>query len=72
MDSNYQNTEERLISPKELALRWDCSRTSAQRIAGRAGIPKIMLGEGRNGMVRYSLTEVMNYEQSRKIEHPYV
>ena len=54
-----------LISPRELALRWDCSRTSAQRIARRAGLSRVLLGEGKNGIVRYVLSEVQRYEASR-------
>ena len=54
------------VSPRELAERWSCTRTTAQRIAARAGFARYLLGEGRNGMVRYSLAEVEAYEQSRR------
>jgi len=53
------------VSPRDLAFRWRCSRTSAQRIAKRAGLCRYCLGEGRNGMVRYALEEVEAYEASR-------
>jgi len=53
------------ISPRQLAIRWDCSRTSAQRIVDRAGISKYYLGEGKNGLVRYSIKEIQAYEISR-------
>lgn len=56
----------RYISPRQLAERWNCSRTSAQRIADRVGISKYLLGEGRNGIVRYSLDEIEGYEASRR------
>ena len=35
----------RFLSPRQLAIRWDCSRTTAQRIADRAGISKYFLGK---------------------------
>jgi len=57
----------RFLSPRQLAIRWDCSRTTAQRIADRAGISKYFLGEGKNGMVRYPLKEVEAYETQRRI-----
>jgi hypothetical protein len=41
------------ISPNQLASRWQCSRASVDRIARRAGIPRLCLGEGKNGTVRY-------------------
>ena len=55
------------LSPEDLARRWRCSRTSADRIARRAGIPRLYLGEGRNGMVRYPLAEIEAYEESRRV-----
>ena len=56
---------ESLISPKNLALRWSCSYSTAQRIAERAGISKVYLGEGKNGLVRYPLCEIVAYESAR-------
>ncbi len=56
----------RYVSPRWLAERWDCSRTTAQRIADRAGITKVYLGEGRNGTVRYRLDEIEAYEEARR------
>jgi len=55
------------VSPRELAQRWACSRSSADRIAQRAGLLRFYLGEGRNGLVRYRLDEVIDYEQRRCI-----
>ena len=46
------------ISPKELADRWVCSRSSVDRIARRAGLTRLCLGEGKNGTVRYLREEV--------------
>jgi hypothetical protein len=55
------------LSPRQLAVRWDCSRTTAQRIADRAGISKYFLGEGRNGIVRYAINDIEAFEGSRRI-----
>ena len=55
------------LSPKELAVRWRCGRSSVDRIARLAGMTRLYLGQGKNGMVRYILKEVEAYEQSRMI-----
>lgn len=55
------------FSPKELAERWRCSRSSVDRIAERAGLKRLYLGVGRRGMVRYIREEVERYEESRRI-----
>lgn len=56
----------RFMTAMELARRWACSRTSVHRIARREGIPRLYLGSGRNGMVRYDRKEVEAYEASRR------
>lgn len=59
------------ISPKELADRWDCSRSSVDRIdriARRASLTRLCLGEGKNGTVRYLREEVEDHEQSRLVK----
>lgn len=55
------------VSPKELASRWRCSRSSVDRIARRAGLTRLCLGEGRNGIVRYVRKEVEAYEATRRV-----
>ena len=35
------------IAPKELAERWQCGRSSVDRIARRAGMTRLCLGEGK-------------------------
>ncbi len=55
------------LSPKELAERWRCARSSVDRIARRARLSRFCLGEGRNGMVRFSRVEVEAYEAQRRI-----
>lgn len=54
------------VAPKELAQRWQCSRSSVDRIARRAGMTRVFLGDGVNGMIRYVRKEVERYEQSRQ------
>lgn len=53
------------ISPSELAVRWRCGRSSVDRIVSRAGLTKLYLGEGKNGIVRYIKKEIEAYEVSR-------
>lgn len=53
------------VSPKELAQRWRCSRSSVDRIARRAGLHRVCLGDGSRGMVRFLREEVERYEHSR-------
>ncbi len=53
------------LSPRDLAERWRCSRTTAQRIAEQAHIGKVLLGGGKNGSVRYLRADVEAYEQAR-------
>lgn len=55
------------ISPGEMAERWQCARSSVDRIARRAGFTRLCLGEGKNGMVRYLRKEVDAYEASRQV-----
>lgn len=67
--ANKQTTsgESPYISPAELSVRWDCARSSVDRIASRERFTRICLGEGRNGMVRYVREEVYAYEASRRV-----
>jgi hypothetical protein len=55
------------VSPRELAERWRCGRSSVDRIAHRAGLHRLCLGTGRNGMVRYIRKEVEAYEIARQV-----
>jgi hypothetical protein len=55
------------FSPLELAQRWRVSRTSVDRICRRAGFTRMLLGAGKNGVVRYLKKEVTAYEASRQI-----
>ena len=53
------------ISAKELSERWQCARSSVDRVARRAGIKRLYLGEGKNGMVRFLRKDVESYEKDR-------
>ena len=55
------------ISPREMAARWQCGRSSVDRIAQRNHFTRLCLGEGKNGMVRYLRKEVEAYEASRQV-----
>ena len=66
--SRKEQSESVYVSPKELAARWQCSRSSIARIARRAQLTELCLGVGRNGMVRYIRKEVEAYEASRQIK----
>lgn len=55
------------LSPRELAERWRCSRSSVDRIARRAGLTRLCLGVGTNGIVRYIKQEVEAFEQTRRV-----
>lgn len=43
--------------------RWRCGRSSVDRIANRAGLKKLYLGEGKPGIVRFIRKEVDAYEE---------
>lgn len=68
---NQKNSEKQepspYISPVELVERWRCARSSVDRIAQRAGMKRLYLGEGKSGIVRYLRKEVEAYEASRLI-----
>jgi hypothetical protein len=54
------------IAPNELMVRWQCSRSQVDRIARREGLTRLLLGVGRNGMVRYVRAEVEALEERVK------
>lgn len=67
MTRNASQPQSPYIAPNELAERWQCARSSVDRIARRAGLTRLCLGEGRNGMIRYVRKEVEAYEASRQV-----
>ena len=66
-NKNKKKTELPYIAPSELARRWQCSRSSVDRIARRARLTRICLGEGSNGIVRYIREEVIAFEEKRRV-----
>lgn len=65
--SESDGTPPPYCSPNELAERWQCSRSSVDRITRRAGLTRLCLGDGRNSLVRYIREEVKAYEQTRQV-----
>jgi hypothetical protein len=63
-----QQSDAPYIAPKELAQRWQCSRSSVDRITRRAGLTRMCLGEGKNGTVRYLREEVEAHEKTRQVK----
>ena len=59
-----ESIESPYLSPKELSHRWRCSRSSVDRLARRAGLTRLNLGEGHSGAVRYLRSEVVALEES--------
>jgi hypothetical protein len=67
MNPSAQADTSLYMSPNELKARWRCSRSSVDRIAARAGMTRLCLGEGKNGIVRYIRKEVEAYEAQRQV-----
>lgn len=55
------------IAPKELAVRWQRSRSSVDRIARQLGLTQVCPGEDRNGMMRCLREEVDRKEDERQV-----
>ena len=56
--------EERLVSLRELAGRWGCSRATVKRRLEGAGIRPLLMGSARNATVRFVLREVEAFLKS--------
>jgi hypothetical protein len=66
MNETLEKVESPYVAPNELALRWQCARSSVDRIARLAGLTRLCLGDGKNGMVLYVRKEVEAYETQRR------
>ncbi len=64
-NENTKSEESPYFSPRELADRWRCARSSVDRIARRAGLRRFCPCDGVRGMVRYLRKEVEHFERSR-------
>lgn len=62
-----QHSDSQFISPKELMLRWDCARSTVDKITKRQGMSRMYLGEGTSGMVRLIRAEVEDFEAKHTI-----
>ena len=67
MKPTASSQSSKFLSPREIAARWRCSRSSVGRIAQRAGLRRVFLGGGVKGMVRYLREEVEQYEKTRAV-----
>ncbi len=61
------NGEPIYISPNELLVRWRCTRSAVHRYCKDAKFRRFMLGNGKNGNVRYLLSDVEKYEKERTV-----
>ena len=57
-----------LISLREIAQRWYCSRSTVKRILARAEIHPFFFGDSRNSTVRYSVAEIEAYMRRCKLD----
>jgi len=63
---NHMSAVPVYVSARELADRWRCSRSTVARIAQRQGFARLLVGKGRNGMVRYLRKEVDDFESVQR------
>ncbi len=54
-----------LVSIKRLAAHFDAHRASVRRWLDEAGIQPVALGNGRKGAIRYRMSEVKGWIESR-------
>jgi hypothetical protein len=68
LDTDKAGATSPYIAPRELMFRWRCSRSSVDRIARRASFKRLLLGVGKNGLVRYLRSEVEALERQDLVE----
>ena len=59
---------DKFISARTWAGRWDCSLSSIRRAAKRFNIRTVYVGSGRNGLVRYLLSDIVKVERENGFE----
>ena len=64
-NENTPSSRAEYISPRQLARRWQCSRTTVDRIVRQADLSRVRLGHGPNGTLRYLRAEIEEFEQQR-------
>ena len=57
---------ERLVSLNTLAQGFDAHRSSVRRWLQEAGIRPVVLGQGRNGAIRYRWRDIQEWIASRR------
>ena len=62
----HETHADKFISARSWARRWDCSLSSVRRAAERFPIRRVYVGEGRNGLVRYSLDDIVELEKQNE------
>ena len=65
MKRNTQDAVDRFVSLKALAAALQADRATVRRWLRTAGIQALVMGEGRNGGVRYKAAEVEAWLRSR-------
>src|SRR3978361_1020853 len=61
-----ETKEQHLVSLKKISADWEVDRATARRLLRDAGIQPLILGNGRNGSIRYALAEIQAWLQSRE------
>ena len=61
--ASTQAHDTRFVSARTWAERWDCSLASVRRAAKRFVVRRVYVGKGRNGLVRYDLSDIEKIEE---------
>lgn len=61
---NPVQSDDRLLSLKDLVHRWSCGRSTAQRICARHNIPALHLSGQPRGLIRFRLRDIEALEQA--------
>ncbi len=60
--------QNKFICAQTWAARWDCSISSIRRAAKRFRVRRVYVGDGRNGLVRFALQDIMRVEKENGLE----
>jgi len=60
----------RFVSEKKLADLWNCHRSTVSRILKRSGIQPYYFGPDRNGLKRYSVSDIETFINESKAPTP--
>ena len=66
MMSQRGRKQEEFVSLNDLACRWSCSRSTAQRICERKALPTFYLSGEPRGLVRFRLRDIEQLEASAR------